>query len=178
MSVLKIILISVTMFINVSCLDRSQKVDNGNLDKMDGKVNNSNSHEYYENMTESSDLIIIGSLIETLDIKRTSSVDHYKYAQSTFFIKTTLKGAYEGSEIDVQHLKLKEGQLVDNGLELAVFEKHISLHSNDGNKIEINKPDYLLFLKKGANSHSFTLNENSAFSTYLLIQSGLSNQAD
>ena len=109
----------------------------------------------YDRLFKEADLVVIASAQETADSDDPAPDDRWKTRlvgqRTTFSVITTLKGQHEDSEMTVQHFRLRDGVVTNDGPLLVAFRTK-GLTINGGGSVKyiaaLSTPQYLLFLKR------------------------------
>ena len=105
----------------------------------------------YERLFKEADLVVIAKAQETTAaadrLKDNPWKEEFLGQNTTFTVKSILKGKPDGDAIKVLHYKLQEGRRIESGPLLVSFRTkglHIKTKEVDAH---LGIPDYLLFLK-------------------------------
>jgi hypothetical protein len=106
----------------------------------------------YDRLFKEADLVVIASATSSEDCDDKTSDNPWKKEfvglNTSFSVKTVLKGKCDGDKLTVLHFKLKDDVKIVNGPLLVSFRtKGTEIVLKDGLKVGLGAPEYMLFLK-------------------------------
>ena len=108
-------------------------------------------HWSYKRLFETADLVVIAEFASATDSGETTTENKWKEkmigVNTTLVVKQALKGEVAKDRITVLHYRLPKGASIINGPSLLTFRAARLLVTRDTAKIDLPKPDYLLFLR-------------------------------
>jgi hypothetical protein len=110
----------------------------------------------YDRLFKEADLVVIAEAVAVADADETTTDNLWKEkflgVVTTFKVRAQLKGKGflgEGEKLEVLHFRLPKDVLIQNGPCLVSFRlEGIPIRTKTA-KMDLGKPEYLLFLKKG-----------------------------
>jgi hypothetical protein len=107
----------------------------------------------YDRLFKEADLVVIAEAVAVAAADETTTDNLWKEkfiaVVTTFEIRAQLKGKLEGEKLEVLHFRLPKDLLIENGPCLVSFRlEGVPIRTKTA-KMDLGKPEYLLFLKKG-----------------------------
>jgi hypothetical protein len=107
----------------------------------------------YDRLFKEADLVVIAEAVSVADAGETTTDNLWKQefvgVVTTFGVRAQLKGKLEGEKLEVLHFRLPKDVRIQDGPCLVSFRLRGIPVNTEAAKMNLGKPEYLLFLKKG-----------------------------